>query len=162
MYPGGERMQKDARRAPNRGFTNFGLSPVTIVAESRMEDQPLASTRRTFWTTLPIVLAIMSATALPLCGQMFRCGCSFAHGSAMCNIHHQTMPHCPWCQKSGTAFAASFLAVIPITGGTIFVLARRRKSIWLCSLAGTSAYLISAIAAGWVTAKVMGYATWFG
>jgi hypothetical protein len=122
----------------------------------------LRSTRKTFSITLPIVLTIISATALPLCGLMFRCGCSLAHGSSTCNIHHQAMPHCPWCQESGTAFGLSFLAVLPITTGAIFIPSRRRKSIWLCTLAGTGFYLISAIAAGWVTAKVMGYGTWFG
>lgn len=122
----------------------------------------MRSTRKTFWISLAIVVVVMAVTALPLCGWMFRCGCSFAHGAEMCNIHHEGMAHCPWCVKSGMAFGVSFLAVIPVAGGVIFVAARRGKAVWVCCLAGGGAYFVAAVAAGWVTAKVMGYGMWFG
>jgi len=104
----------------------------------------------------------MAITALPLCGLMFRCGCSLAHGAHLCSIHHAMGPQCPWCVERGKAFGFSFLAVVTVVAASLFVLARWRKPIWVGSIVGVAVYLIVAIAAGWMTAKVMDYPTWFG
>lgn len=121
----------------------------------------MRSRRTTFWLSLVATLVVIGVTVLPLCGQMFRCGCTFA-GAAHCNIHHATPPHCPWCQHDSRAFYLSFAAILPLTTGSIYVATRRRKSLLIGSLAGVAAYVVIALATGFVTAKTMGYTTWFG
>ena len=119
------------------------------------------SRRTTFWLSLALTLVVVVVTALPLCGQMFRCGCTFA-GAAHCNIHHATPPHCPWCAHDSRAFYASFAAIIPLAAGAIFAITRRRKSLLLGTLTGVAAYVVVALISGFITARTMGYATFFG
>ena len=121
----------------------------------------MRSSRTAFWLSLVLTLVLIVVTALPLCGQMFRCGCTFA-GAAHCNIHHATPPHCPWCAHDSRAFYLSFAAILPFTTGAIYTVTRRRKSLLLGTLSGAAAYLLIALVTGFVTAKVMGYSNWFG
>jgi hypothetical protein len=127
-------------------------------------DTTLRNTRMTrpFLISLAVTIAVMSATALPLCGTMFRCGCSLAHGSSACSMHHVMGPHCPWCVKRGTAFGASFAFVLPAAVGSVLVAARRRRSVLAASSAGIITYLALAALCGFITAKIMHYPTWFG
>jgi hypothetical protein len=117
--------------------------------------------RSTFLISLPLTLGIIAATALPLCGQMFRCGCTFS-GATNCNIHHAMAPHCPWCVQSHKAFVLSFLAILPAATGVVYASARRRKSILTSTFLGTAAYLTTALIAGFITAKALNHPTWFG
>jgi hypothetical protein len=117
--------------------------------------------RSIFWISQALMLGVIAATALPLCGQMFRCGCTFA-GAAHCNIHHALPPHCPWCVQSHKAFLLSFLAILPATTGVLYAAAWSRKSVVIAMLLGAATYLATAGAAGWITAKALGYPTWFG
>jgi hypothetical protein len=112
--------------------------------------------------SLAVTIAVISATALPLCGAMFRCGCSLAHASSACNIHHAMGPHCPWCVKRGKAFACSFAFVLPASIVSLCAVVRRRRSIWAASSVGIISYLLLGALCGLVTAKVMHYPTWFG
>jgi hypothetical protein len=125
-------------------------------------NRPARSTRVTFWIGFAVVFVVMSATALPLCGQMFRCGCSMAGAASHCNIHHAGGPHCPWCAGGGKAFGWSFLAVLPGVAGCVYAAARWRRSVVVAAVAGTVAYALIGVAAGWVTARAMAYPTWFG
>jgi hypothetical protein len=120
------------------------------------------SARMNFWVSLAITLVVLSATAFPLCGLMFRCGCTFSRGAQLCSIHHADMPHCPWCVKNGKAFGISFLVVLSLVTASLFAVARRQRSIWIGSIFGVVVYLLAAVAAGWATAKMMDYPTWFG
>jgi hypothetical protein len=121
----------------------------------------MRSRTATFWLSLALTLLIITVTVLPLCGQMFRCGCTFA-GAAHCNIHHATPPHCPWCAHDSRAFYLSFLAILPGTTAAVYTATRRRKSLLIGTLTGAAAYLLIALLAGFITAKTMGYTNWFG
>ena len=83
-------------------------------------------------------------------------------GAAHCSIHHAQGPQCPWCVASGKAFGISFLFVLPASAAVVYATARWRRSIVLSTLMGSLIYLIATAAAGWVTAHVMKYPTWFG
>jgi hypothetical protein len=57
---------------------------------------------------------------LPICGLLFRCGCTFSWrgGVSNCNINNPSGPKCPWCNAANTALASvSFL----ISGHTSMV-----------------------------------------
>jgi hypothetical protein len=121
----------------------------------------MRSPRTAFWLSLVLTLVVIAGTTLPLCNQMFHCGCNFA-GAAHCNIHHATPPHCPWCAHDHRAFYLSFAAILPFTTGAVYATTRRRKSPLLGTLTGVATYLVVGLLAGLVTAKTMGYATFFG
>jgi len=123
----------------------------------------METVRRIHWISQLLTLAVIAATGLPLCGAMFRCGCSVTGGSSHCNMHHADgSPHCPWCAAFGLAPALTFLAVLPVVGACVHVAERRGRSIPLAVGVGLAAYAPLVTTAGWVTAKAMGYPTWFG
>jgi hypothetical protein len=122
----------------------------------------MRSTRKTFWISQAITLAVIALTALPLCGQMFRCGCTLTGGARHCNVHHADGPQCPWCVASGKAFILSFLAILPGSATAVYAASRWRHSILFATLAGSIAYLLLAASAGLITAHAMGYPNWFG
>jgi hypothetical protein len=123
----------------------------------------MRSARTTFWISQTITLAVIAATALPLCGQMFRCGCALTSGAQHCNVHHADGgPQCPWCVASGKASILSFLVMLPGSAAAIHVVSRWRRSVLVCTLVGSIVYFLLAASAGFVTAHAMGYPTWFG
>src|SRR2546428_6396930 len=124
-------------------------------------------------------LAVAAVLVLPYCNVLFDCGCGWPWAGLMqhCNIHSQRSPvHCPWCQHplAGTAsilLAALFGAVVAFRGdarsragpgGQAGKTGSRRPrspglDLAVRTLAGVGAFLIVALAAGWLTAYLTGY-----
>jgi len=113
-------------------------------------------------------LAVAAVLVLPYCNVLFDCGC---------NIHSQrSAVHCPWCQHplAGTAsilLAALFGAVVAFRGdarsraeaggkagkGGTSRPRSPRVDVVVRTLAGVGAFLLAALAAGWLTALLTGY-----
>jgi hypothetical protein len=55
------------------------------------------------------------------CGLIFDCGCTslWSGGAALCNTHHTTGPHCPWCAHP-VAGATAFFSVLVAQAGLIY------------------------------------------
>ncbi len=55
------------------------------------------------------------------CGLVFDCGCTslWAGGSALCNVHSATGPHCPWCAHP-VAGATALFGVVFAQAGLIY------------------------------------------
>jgi hypothetical protein len=55
------------------------------------------------------------------CGLIFDCGCTslWAGGAALCNVHHATGPHCPWCAHP-VAGATAFFGVLIAQAALIY------------------------------------------
>jgi hypothetical protein len=113
---------------------------------------------------LGVLLVVSFATVLPLCGVMFRCGCSIRHGERECNVHVSGVPHCPWCEGGAKAFLPGYALAMAAAGATLAaVMGRRRKaSGWVGVAAAVGVYLLVVSLAALVTAKVMHYPYWFG
>jgi hypothetical protein len=122
----------------------------------------MRSTRKTFWISQTITWAVIAVTGLPLCGQMFRCGCTLTSGREHCSMHHADGPQCPWCVASGKASILCFLVMLPGSAAAVYAASRCSRSVLFGSLIGSITYFLLAAAAGWVTAHAMGYPTWFG
>jgi len=121
----------------------------------------MRSSRRTFWISQTLTWAIVAITGLPLCDQMFRCGCTLM-SRQHCSMHHADGPRCPWCVASGKASILCFLVMLPGSAAAIYVISRWRQSVLVCTVIGSIVYFLLAASAGFVTAHAMGYPTWFG
>ena len=123
----------------------------------------MANLTRSFWLPAGVMLVVVSATTYPLCGALFSCGCTMT-GASHCNVHHATGPHCPWCAGGGGAVGAANFAVMLAATFAGITLARRvgGPRWWVGVIGGSVAYLASAILAGWVTARLMGYPIHWG
>jgi len=124
-------------------------------------------------------LAVAAVLVLPYCNVLFDCGCGWpwAGLTQHCNIHSQrSAVHCPWCQHplAGTAsilLAALFGAVVAFRGdarsraeaggkagkGGTSRPRSPRVDVVVRTLAGVGAFLLAALAAGWLTALLTGY-----
>src|SRR5437588_6713329 len=89
-----------------------------------------------------ILIVLSMVTVLPICGLMFRCGCTMISGEKYCNIHQPRVPHCPWCEGGAKAFVPGYVvAMLTATGAVSLALRDPRRSIWIALLAGAAAYL---------------------
>jgi hypothetical protein len=112
------------------------------------------------WT---LTLALSLGTVLPLCGRMFRCGCTLADGARRCNIQRAGEPHCPWCSHSLGAFATDYGLAFAVTSGVIYAslrLVRAHVVVGLC--AGLVSYWPLVSLAGLMTARYLHYPAWYG
>ena len=77
--------------------------------------------------TLSLCWLFQYAFHNPMCGFVFRCGCTFPWlgGWKNCNVHNPNSPHCPWC-----------IAVEP--------------TVWATS----DAFVVSLMFAGWLLARL--------
>ncbi len=85
-----------------------------------------------------------AATITALCGQIYRCGCSYSEGMAYCNVNSPSEPNCPWCSHGETGFYTLFGLILL---GTMV-------SIWL-GFRRFGANLVSGLASG-----LIGYLVW--
>ena len=114
-----------------------------------------------FWTAFPVVLVVMFAATLPLCGLMFQCGCTLLTGERDCNMHERGVPHCPWCTGGLAVQAGHFGAMIwAAVLGTIF--GARRGGLWRAMIYGAIAFLCIAVLGGLLVCWATGYPIWFG
>jgi hypothetical protein len=76
-----------------------------------------------------IALALTAATYLPVCGLVYRCGCTwfFAGGSAKCNIHNPAPPHCPACTSHLAGLRLGVALAAPAFVGSLLLLRRRGR-----------------------------------
>lgn len=111
------------------------------------------------WGLLAPAAAI---SATPLCGLIFRCGCTLMTGSRYCNIRNPAGPHCPWCRDPRT-FALSFAASVA-GASALMRLSRklRRPGVMLPTTAGAVGFWLTLSAAGLITAKLSNYRVWYG
>jgi hypothetical protein len=113
---------------------------------------------RHFAFPLGVMIALMAATLLPLCGAIFGCGCDMVHGAGRCNIHNASGPHCPWCSGGGVIFGIDFVIILgAVTGSMALVRRRWGRGIGLALTMGCFTYLATAGVVGWATARVVGY-----
>jgi hypothetical protein len=122
---------------------------------------------RHFWWGLGILLLVMAGSVLPLCGGMFRCGCTLLHGDKYCNIHEPHVPHCPWCAAHWSVMAGVFAAVLVAGAAGVYGGLRiARGDGWQRLLTGVglgvAGYLATASLAGLIMAVVMRYPMWWG
>ena len=110
-----------------------------------------------------VLLVFSFATVLPLCGAMFRCGCSIRRGESQCNVHTSGVPHCPWCEGGAKAFLPGYGIAMLAAGATLAgVMSRRGTPAWVGIASAIVAYLLLVSVAALVTAKAMHYPYWFG
>src|SRR5947209_7550380 len=131
--------------------------------------------RRTFLIAFTLLAVASIAAALPMCGLMFRCGCTVTAGERHCNIHNAAGPHCPWCEGRAAAFLPGYGFGMSAAGTAMFGLLRHRhrrhsgggggggvRSLGIALLLGASVYFAGASLAALLTARVMHYPYWFG
>ena len=103
---------------------------------------------------------------LPLCGLLFRCGCTWlwAGGMDHCNIYEAMPPHCPWCSAPAWAAWIPFRGLIVFMAVAAVVAGRHGAAWWRRPLAAVLTFLIVGLLSGWLFAVAMAYPTflWFG
>lgn len=105
-----------------------------------------------------LVAVVAFATALPLCGQIFGCGCTYQDGIAHCNIFRASEPDCPWCSHGSTFFLIQFSVILLATAASIGASLRWvRNTFWLGITSGVVAYLFWAVVAAVILAVYEGY-----
>jgi hypothetical protein len=112
------------------------------------------------------VAIAVAGSAMPLCGEMFGCGCSVL-GTGRCNIHTPGVPHCPWCAVHRGVGASVFLGMLLAgTAGAYGGVAIARKPGWRRTIGGVGlgliAYVLVASLLGLILAVTMKYPTWWG
>ena len=103
---------------------------------------------------------------LPLCGLLFRCGCTWvwAGGISHCNIYDAALPDCPGCTAPARAAWIPFRGQIIVM--TLAALAARRVGApwWLRAVAAVCAFAVFGLLAGLAFKLAIGYPLflWFG
>jgi hypothetical protein len=96
----------------------------------------------------------------PLCGMLFRCGCTFLWSGAFsgCNIHQANTPHCPWCAAPLLLQSLTFL-LLCIAGFAGIRLARGNRDVHFLRdfTVGWVSVLVVAIVTAWVYKVTMNY-----
>lgn len=112
---------------------------------------------------LTFALAAVCAGVLfvDMCGVIFDCGCTslWAGGSASCNVHNASGPHCPWCVHP-TAIATAVGGVLLAQAALIFgplPLAASALGVWGRLVAALLAFPAVAAVLGLVHGKGYGY-----
>ncbi len=117
-------------------------------------------------TVLTLALALVVVT--PLCGALFRCGCTWpwAGLDRHCNVHDPDDPaHCPWCvhpRVAATTFAVS--ATLGVVAAWGLPVARRRPRFALAARtgAGLVVYAFASALGAWWIARAVGYPHFLG
>jgi hypothetical protein len=123
---------------------------------------PAIAMAQRWWIAWGGLFAFSALAVLPICGAMFRCGCTLWSFERYCNIHHAGGPHCPWCVGGAKVMLPGYLVAMLVATTIELIWLRRHRSIGLAMLLGAVSYLACLIASGWVVAKMMHYPTWFG
>jgi hypothetical protein len=119
--------------------------------------------RAVFWISMGVTAVVAGVTLLPLCGAMFRCGCSLGHGAGQCNMHDAGGPHCPWCAGGWGVIAGNFgPMLVGVVAGVHAGIRWVRATVWAGVAGGGIGYALAGLVAGWVTTRVVGYPFWFG
>lgn len=91
---------------------------------------------------------IVAVTITPVCGALFRCGCTFAQGLAHCNVWDASTPNCPWCSGGPARFYVPFsLILVTVSGGIVWTTVKKR---------GLAAGFLTALALYPVAATLIG------
>ena len=118
--------------------------------------------RRPLLLWLLCFVPVTGATVLPLCGLMFRCGCTLRSGEKYCNVHERFTPHCPWCEGGAKAFLPGYALATASAGAVAAAILRRRGSPWRALLISLLVYFPLMALGGLIAAKAMHYPMWFG
>lgn len=115
-----------------------------------------------------LTLAFALVVVTPLCGALFRCGCTWpwAGLDRHCNVHDPADPaHCPWCvhpRVAAATFAVS--AALGVVAAWGLPVARRRP--WLASSVragvGVAVYALGSTIGAWWIARAVGYPHFLG
>ncbi len=113
--------------------------------------------RRVAFVAVAVVAGVLFVDA---CGLIYNCGCTslWAGGSALCNVHDATGPHCPWCAHP-TAGATALFGVLLAQAGLIYgplPAVMQSASIWGRSVAALVAFPVVVTVLGLV------HGTWYG
>lgn len=114
-----------------------------------------------------IAIAFSMVFMLPLCGWMFRCGCTFlwteGYGYAQCNIHQAGSPHCPWCvERSPLFMSLPFLLIVVGQGLVIGYFGKKhRLSLPVLVALGVLAFFLIGVATGYWFKILDGYPYFF-
>jgi hypothetical protein len=79
------------------------------------------------WWRAGLALAATAVLYLPLCGLVFRCGCTFPllGGAAHCDVHQPGPPDCPLCAGPPLPGLLFGLAVFALCWAALGALSRR-------------------------------------
>ena len=122
----------------------------------------IARSTKSFLLAWGLLAPVAAISATPLCGLIFRCGCTLTTGSRYCNIRNPAGPYCPWCRdprKSALSFAASVAGASALMR---LALKLRGPGVMLPAAAGAFGFWLTLSAAGLITAKVSSYPVWYG
>ncbi len=115
-----------------------------------------------FALTCTAAVVVTFVTFLPLCNQIFHCGCTFA-GTGHCNVHHASGTKCPYCAHGNGSFAVAYgLIVAGIAGAVAIGLRMGRGHLVTGFIAGLIGYGLTAGVVGLMFALHYHYPTWFG
>lgn len=99
----------------------------------------------------------VAVTITPVCGALFRCGCTFAEGLAHCNVWERSTPSCPWCSGGPARFYVPFSLILLTVGAGIVWTAVKRKGLAAGFLVALALYPIAATLIGLCSALYAGY-----
>jgi hypothetical protein len=113
--------------------------------------------RRMAWSLAAVVLVSLGLV-LPLCNWLFACGCSMAHGEALCNIHTRMVPHCPWCEHRASAFVPAYGSMFcGAAVGSYLAMRLLRPRIWVGMAGGLAGFACAAPVARWLMGWMFHY-----
>ena len=110
-----------------------------------------------------LVAVLIYVTLIPLCGYIFKCGCSWSDGLQNCNVHNAEGPHCPWCTETPVPFWGLVTLILMGTGVVVFASFKLFKlEIWVGVVISTVVYFLVASLIGLVSVIFTKYPIFYG
>lgn len=111
-----------------------------------------------------ICIALIMIFFLPVCGFLYRCGCStlWSSGVDHCNIHDPVPPDCPWCTGPLALQMITFVLVcLSGYGGIQGMRKIKSRQIFRDVAAGLLAAFLAAVFIAWVYSILLDYPLFF-